>query len=560
MKINLWTLAAPVKYYILAAIITGVFCNFAVIGLMAAAAYLIINAALQVPLYQLSLAITAVRACGILRAVFRYAERYIAHNAAFLIWERLRLAIYKNIMRALPFSQENMHDGDIFMAVIESLDELRDAVLRLLLPPLTAGLMTMALFAFILPYSILAAIILAAGFFIIVIIIPYCFYKHNTSSKSSLQAELWEFIAGARELKLFDYAEKRRQQSYKKINERTIVENHLFTFSLWAETLAQIIAAVVIVSILASFIFVMPQITATQSAVLLLAIIAAMEIIVPLAAIGQQLEIAQMALNRLDKLLQPQNTALPPAQKELINTNEIIAAKNIVFSFKQRRLFKNMNFAIEKNKKTALLGGSGSGKSTLVNILLRLLAYEEGTIFYEQQAYPQITPEQIRNKIRAALQDQYIFAMTIRENFKLLYPAISDKEIYAALEKAELADFIMNSPTQLDLYTGSRGCYLSGGQSKRLSIALALAAKSDMLILDEPTAGLDALTAHEIMETIMNLTDKTVLIITHDLSAIKKFDKIIILQAGEIIEEGTPADLIKRQGQLVDMLNYRSII
>ena len=193
--------------------------------------------------------------------------------------------------------------------------------------------------------------------------------------------------------------------------------------------------------------------------------------------------------------------------------------------------------------------------------MIRLLVYNSGSIFWQETAYNYIDDKKLRENIKAALQDQYIFDMTIRENFKIVYQDITDDEIYAALKSAGLMDFVMQAPQKLDTCTGRDGRYLSGGQCRRLSIAMALARKAPLLIIDEPTAGLDVLTADEIINTIVNMGKaRTVLVITHDLASIEKFDKVLVLAKKRIVQAGTPSELMKMDGYFADMIKYRNAI
>ncbi|WP_196593629.1 thiol reductant ABC exporter subunit CydC [Pectinatus sottacetonis] len=562
MKINLWQLFRSVKFYIVLSLIIGFFCNMSVIGLMAASAYLVTSAALKIPLYKLALAITGVRACGIFRAVFRYAERYISHNAAFTVWQQLRKNIYRNVIRALPFSEKAMHDGDIFTAVISSLEDLRDAVLRLFLPPFTALFMVLALFLFIYPYSVYAAKIFLTAFFVTAILLPLIFYPYKQKKMVSFEAELLEFLEGAKDMAAFGYQNERKKTAYNKINNNVVVENSSFRFSMLAAVSARITTAVTIVAVLAAFIVSPAQITAIDAAVIILAVTAAFEVMLPLSELGSQFRKAADAVEKLDYLLQPHNMKLPYAVESRPKNEDILTVSNVSFGYeKDKLIYDAVNFSLEKGSKTALIGSSGSGKSTMVNLLVKLLAYNAGTIFFQNDAYNYIDEVKLRENIKTAMQNQYIFTMTIRENFHMLYPKISDMEIYKALKLAGLYDFVIKTPQKLDTQTGRDGAFLSGGQRKRLAIAVALAKDAPMLILDEPTAGLDIFTAKKIMNTVLQLDkEHTVLVITHDLSCITKFDKIFVLDKGKIIESGTPMELLQKKEHFANMMQYRRVI
>ncbi|WP_196604087.1 thiol reductant ABC exporter subunit CydC [Pectinatus haikarae] len=562
MKKRKWLLLRSIMPYLLLSVFIGFLCNMSVVGLMAASAYLVTSAALHTPLYALALAITGVRACGISRAVFRYAERYISHNAAFAAWRELRFEVYKSVMRALPFSEQTIHSGDVFMTVIEALDELRDAVLRLFLPPLGGFLLTAALFVFLFPYDRTAAGVFAVSFFIITIMVPFIFHPRRKKLLSALQTELYEFIDGASDMAAFGYAGRRAELAQSKIEETAAAEKRSFRSTAAAEMTAQLIAAAAIVFILGIFIESQSAMTGVEAAVLLLAVMAAFEVILPLAGLGGQWQKAADAFARLDLLLQARENKLPSSHLDSPPKENLLTVQELSFSHPgEKLLYKKLDFSLGKGEKTALIGSSGSGKSTIVNLLVRLLAYNSGAVFWKERIYNDIAEEEIREKIRTALQEQYIFDTTIRENFKILYPEINDEEIYAVLQSAGLGDFIEQLPERLDTDIGRDGRYLSGGQRRRLIIALALARKSPLLILDEPTAGLDALSAGEIVETIMKVSaEKNVFVITHDLSRIEKFDRVLILDDGRIAEAGKPADLIKANGLFAEMMCCRNII
>lgn len=557
-----WLLLRPILPFLLLSVFVGFLCNISVVGLMAASAYLVTSAALHTPLYVLALAITGVRACGICRAVFRYAERYISHNAAFAAWRELRLEIYKNVMAALPFSEKMTHNGNIFMAVIEALDDLRDAVLRLFLPPLGGLLLTVALFLFLLPYNKTAAGVFAAAFFIIVLLIPFIFRPRKKKLLPSLQAEVYEFMDGAVDMAAFGYADRRAELAYARIKQIALAEKKMFYTTALAETFAQFTAAGAIVIMLGIFIEMQPAMTAVETAVLLLAVMAAFEVLVPLAGLGGQWRKAADAFGRLETLLQSRKDELPAPLTLTLPQENLLTVNDVSFAYaKEKALYEKLTFTLHKGEKVALIGSSGSGKSTIVNLLVRLLVYNSGAIFWQEHVYNELSAEDVREKIRTALQEQYVFDTTIRKNFQMLYPQISDVEIYMALQAAGLGEFIAQVPQKLATRTGRDGRYLSGGQRRRLIIALALARKTPLLILDEPTAGLDALSAGEIIKTIMHVsTDRTVLVITHDLSRIEEFDRVLILDDGKIAEAGTPSELQNLNGLFAQMLRCRNVI
>lgn len=214
-----------------------------------------------------------------------------------------------------------------------------------------------------------------------------------------------------------------------------------------------------------------------------------------------------------------------------------------------RSVLSDISFLVEKGKMTAIVGPTGSGKSTLVHILMRFYDCEPASLFIDQLDIRDYTLESIRSHMALVSQDTLLFNDTIRNNIAYGLPHVSEKEVWKAVEEAELADFVKKLPQGLDTVVGDRGVQLSGGEKQRVSIARALLKGADILMLDEATSSLDSQTESLIQSAIDRVTrDKTSIVIAHRLSTIKHADTIVVIEHGKCVETGTLEELLARKG------------
>ena len=204
------------------------------------------------------------------------------------------------------------------------------------------------------------------------------------------------------------------------------------------------------------------------------------------------------------------------------------------------------------------MGPSGAGKSTLFNLLLRFWEFREGSIRIGERDIREIPQEQVRALFAIVSQQSHLFAGTIRENLLLARPDASEEEMVVAARQAEIHDFVLSLPRGYDTYVGELGGLLSGGERQRLIIARALLKQAPILLYDEPTSNLDALTEQKIMNTIRKLGQQhTILLITHRLVGLEHFSRILVLVNGQIIEQGTHAELMAQSTYYKHLFNQQ---
>lgn len=233
--------------------------------------------------------------------------------------------------------------------------------------------------------------------------------------------------------------------------------------------------------------------------------------------------------------------------------------ENVCFQYvEDNEVFSDFNLEIKAGEKIGLVGHSGSGKSTITKLLLRFADIQEGSIKIDNQNISKITQDDLRSKISYVPQESILFHRSIKENIGYSKPGSTDEEIIEAAKKAHAHEFISGLQKGYDTLVGERGIKLSGGERQRVTIARAMLKSAPILILDEATSSLDSISESYIQEAFNELMKgKTTIVIAHRLSTIQKMDRIIVLENGKIIEEGTHRQLIRKKGQYAELWNHQ---
>lgn len=229
-----------------------------------------------------------------------------------------------------------------------------------------------------------------------------------------------------------------------------------------------------------------------------------------------------------------------------------ISFENVPFEYKKGvPVLKHISFVVNKDETMALVGNSGGGKSTIVNLIPRFYKIKQGKIKIDGIDIADYKIESLRNNISIVLQDNFLFAGTIKENILMGKPNATDKELNTAIQNACLEEFISTLDDGIETYIGERGVMLSGGQKQRIAIARAFIKNAPIVILDEATSALDNKSEAIVQQAIDNLMkDKTVFVIAHRLSTIRNADKIAVINEGQLVELGNHDELMSiKNGQ-----------
>ncbi|HAF78600.1 MAG TPA: antibiotic ABC transporter ATP-binding protein [Maribacter sp.] len=247
-----------------------------------------------------------------------------------------------------------------------------------------------------------------------------------------------------------------------------------------------------------------------------------------------------------------------PIQQD--NFTKAVKIDNISFKYEDEYVLKNFNLTVEKGKTVALVGQSGSGKSTIANLVTRFYDVNEGEISIDGNNIKNLNKKSLRGLLGLVTQDSILFNDTVKNNIGLGKENATDEEIIAAAKIANAHDFIMNLPKGYDTNIGDSGNKLSGGQKQRLSISRAVLKNPPIMILDEATSALDTESERLVQDALEKMMkNRTSIVIAHRLSTIQNADTIVVLQKGEIVEQGTHAELLELNGTYKKLVEMQSL-
>lgn len=465
------------------AIVANLSAALSEILLMASSAWLIASAALHPPLSSLSIGITLVRTAGISRAALRYADRFISHKIIFKLLDDLREKIFLKAAKIFPLKSGRAHEGELLHDLTVSADLLKDFLPRVVLPLSTAALV-MILLTFFLREPLLPIIFLAN-------LIPIAL---KAADDSDYREKILDFNDGRDELTIFGTkpAIKMLNQAAKEFGE----ENFKLTArKINFDTAFRVFNTAGFFFMLLKLSEVVDTIALTVWTLIFLATLEIFAQIPPAIRTWKKIRAIELPDEKI-------------SAAQISTTNHAVEIKNLSFKYTDEKIFDDFSLTIARGEKIAVVGESGAGKTTLLYLLMKLFVPNLGTIA-------------INGKIAAATFTNYIFSASIRENFKILHENISDEEILSALRTCELENFDINAPI------GEDGANLSGGERNRLQVALAMAKDAEILILDEPTAGLDRKNAEKLIENLILATkNRTLIVITHDSNYFSEMGRI----------------------------------
>ncbi|MFB7860870.1 thiol reductant ABC exporter subunit CydD [Streptomyces sp. NPDC056069] len=537
------------------------------VGLMAVSGWLISRASEQPPVLHLMVAVTATRAFGIGRAVFRYAERLVSHDAVLRMLADLRVAVYRRLERIAPAGLRRTRRGDLLARLVQDVDALQDYWLRWSLPvgaAVLVGVGSVGFTAWLLPE---AGAVLAAGLLLAGVVVPLAggtlarrAERQLAPARGALTTTVVDLLRGCAELTVAGALKGRVERAAAADRTLTGIASRQSAASALGAGLSALVCGLTVAA--AAFVGVQGvrdgRLDGVALAVVVLTPLAAFEAVTGLPLAVQYRRRVRQSAERVFEVLdapvpvhEPVTPATPPAHPFPLE----LAGLSARHADQDRPALADFRLTLEAGRRVAVVGASGSGKTTLAQVLLRFLDAESGTYRLGGVPAGELDGDAVRRFVGLCAQDAHLFDSTLRENLRLARTGASDAELREALRRARLLDWVDGLPDGLDTLVGEHGSRLSGGQRQRLALARAFLADFPVLVLDEPAEHLDLATADALTDDLLRATEgRTTVLITHRLHGLDAVDEVVVLDRGRSVQRGTYAELAAADGPLRRML------
>lgn len=499
-----------------------------------------------------------VRGFAIGRTAGRWGERVVSHDATFKLLTDLRVFFFKRLIPLIPGRHAQLRDADLLNRLVADVDAMDHVYLRLISPVIVGLLGIFALSALVGWFDLTLGLTLGAILLGLLLSWPILFYQLGKGNGQALTEHLaqmrittLDWLQGYSELTLFG-AQVRYRQRIEQAQERLLtnqrINAHFTGLASGLLLLANGWALVLILWLAADGI--QGQLPDPIIAIAVFATMASIELLLPIAGAFQHLGQTLSSARRLNEILLAEPEVQFPTQKLVVQQKLDIDFQHIQFYYPEQTqaAIRDLSLHIPYGHKMALVGKTGSGKSTLLQLLCRYWDVQQGQIQLAGQPLTAWNESQLREAISVVSQRVDILNASLEDNLTLARPQASEAELTFVLQQVGLAYLLHDQG--LNTWLGDGGRQLSGGEKRRIGIARALLHDAPIILLDEPTEGLDKQTEQQIMTLFEQLfTQKTVVFITHRLVHLEKMDTIALLEQGELVEYGDHISLLAQQGR-----------
>ncbi|WP_151477303.1 thiol reductant ABC exporter subunit CydD [Streptomyces albicerus] len=564
-------MAGPWHGRLALALLLGSLALGSAVGLMATSGWLISRASQQPPVLYLMVAVTATRAFGIGRAVFRYAERLVSHDAVLRMLADTRVAVYRRLERLAPAGLRSARRGDLLSRLVTDVDALQDYWLRWLLPAAAAAVVSagsVGFTAWLLPEAgaALAVGLLAAGVGVPLVTgaVARRAERRLAPARGVLATQVADLLTGTAELTVAGALPARTAEARRADGELTRIASRAATATALGDGLTALVSGLTVAAtaLVGAQAVVDGRLSGVAMAVVVLTPLAAFEAVLGLPLAVQYRQRVRKSAERVYEVLDaPEPVREPERQLEAPESPFPVVVRGLAarHAGQERDALSGVDLTLEQGRRIAVVGPSGSGKTTLAQVLLRFLdagagAYTLGGV----DAYG-MDSDDVRRLVGLCAQDAHLFDSSVRENLLLARKDATDSELRDVLGRVRLLEWVDGLPDGLDTLIGEHGARLSGGQRQRVALARALLADFPVLVLDEPAEHLDLATADALTADLLAATaGRTTLLITHRLAGLEAVDEVIVLDDGRVVQRGVYGELVHVEGPLRGMLERES--
>lgn len=500
-----------------------------------------------------------VRGAAITRTAGRYFERLVSHDATFRVLEHLRVTTFGKLLPLSPAGLARFRQGDVLNRVVADVDTLDHLYLRVISPLVGALVVIIVVLVGLSVLDLSLALMLSGIMLATLLILPPLFYRAGKATGENLTAlrgqyrqQLTSWLQGQAELTIFGASQRYREQLENTELSWHEAQRRQSDLSAVSQTVMLTIsgAAVIIMLWFASGDVGGNTEPGALIALFVFCALAAFEALAPVTGAFQHLGQVIASATRVTQLTDCQPEVTFPATRTAVPRQVSVALTDVSFSYpgQPQRALDSLSVSIAAGEHVAILGRTGCGKSTLLQLLTRAWDPQQGEIHLQDRPLRSYAEADLRSLISMVPQRVHLFSATLRDNLLLASPQASDEMLSATLERVGLEKLL--DENGLNAWLGEGGRQLSGGELRRLAIARALLHDAPLVLLDEPTEGLDASTESQILDLLDGvMRGKTLLMVTHRLRGLANYDRIIVMDNAQIIEQGNHAALMAKQGR-----------